>query len=232
MRRTAALASALLAAAAAASGAVQTVTIGDLYAGGTVNLAPADTLEVRLSPGSSGCVWGVAFNEPGVLALDPEAAAPPVFRFKAVTTGSVSLGLACRRASEPKAPPSGLFRVLVAVKGSVAARGLILEEPDNGSHIFLTQGDSIQVRLPSNPTTGYSWTVVANAPSVLAVVGEPKFEPAAKPLPGAPGMQSFAFRVVAGGGAFLELVYARSFEKDSPPARRWGIFIASAATGP
>ena len=40
-----------IAGATTAAAAVQTVTIGDLYAGGTVNLAPADTLEVRLSPG-------------------------------------------------------------------------------------------------------------------------------------------------------------------------------------
>jgi predicted secreted protein len=235
MRRIATLAAAALAAGGAASGAVQTLTIGDLYAGGTVNLAPADTLEVRLSPGPSGCSWGVAFNDAAILKPDAGTAPPggvPVFRFKAVAAGTESLGLACRKPSDPKAQPGGLFRVLVAVKESIAPRGLILEEPDNGSHIFLMQGDSIQVRLPSNPTTGYSWTVSSNAPSVLAAVGEPKFEPAAKPLPGAAGTQTFPFRVVGGGGAFLELVYARPFEKDVASARRWGLFVAAAATGP
>ena len=233
MRRIGALAAALLAAAGAASGAVQMVAIGDLYDGGTVTIAQADTLEVRLSPGPSGCSWGVAFNDSTILRSDAEAApGASVFRFKAVTTGSVSLGLACRKPTDPKAQPGGLFRVLVAVKESIAPRGLILEEPDNGSDIFLTQGDAVQVRLPSNPTTGYSWTVAANAPSVLAAVGEPKFEPAAKPLPGAAGTQTFAFRVVGGGAAFLELVYARPFEKDLAPARRWGIFVATAAVGP
>ncbi len=233
MTRVAALAAALIAASAAASGAVQTVAIGDLYAGGTVNLAPADTLEVRLPPGPSGCAWGVVFNDPAILGPDT-AAAPgaPIFRFKAVTTGSASLGLACRTPSDPKAQPGGLFRVLVTVKESVGPRGLILEEPDNGSHIFLTQGDAIQVRLPSTPSTGFSWALASNAPSVVAPVGEPKFEPADKPRPGAAGTQSFAFRVVGGGGAFLELVYARPSEKGAAPARRWGIFIAAAATGP
>ena len=45
-----------------------------------------------------------------------------------------------------------------------------------------------------------------------AAPGEPKFEPADKPKPGAAGTQAFSFRVVGGGGAFLELVYA-------PPVR-------------
>jgi predicted secreted protein len=216
-----------------AAASVQTVTIGDLYAGGTVNLAPADTLEVRLSPGPGGCAWVVAFNDPAI--LKPQAASAPgasPFRFQAVTVGSESLGLACRNPSEPKAQPAGLFRVLVTVKDSVAPRGFILEEPDNGSDIFLAQGDAIQVRLNSNPSTGYAWTVASNAPSVLQPAGEPKFEPADKPKPGAAGTQTFSFRVVGGGGVFLELVYARPSEKDTPPARRWGIFIAAAATGP
>ena len=233
MRRIVVLvAASALAGAGAASGAVQTVTIGDLYAGGTVNLAPSDTLEVRLSPGPNGCAWGVAFNDPAV--LKPEAPAPgaSAFRFQAAAAGTESLGLACRRAADPKAPPAGLFRVLVTVKDNVAPRGFILEEPDNGSNIFLVQGEAVQVRLNSNPSTGYAWTVASNAPSVLAPAGEPKYEPAEKPKPGAAGTQAFSFRVVGGGGVFLELVYARASEKDAPPARRWGIFIAAAATGP
>jgi len=233
LRRLAVVAAAALALAGVASAAVQTVTIGDLYAGGTVNLAPADTLEVRLSPGPNGCAWGMAFNDPAI--LKPEAAAAPLassFRFQAVTAGSESLGFACRKPSDPKAQPAGLFRVLVTVKDNVAPRGFILEEPDNGSDIFLVQGDAVQVRLNSNPSTGYAWTVASNAPSVLQPAGEPKFEPADKPKPGAAGTQAFSFRVVGGGGVFLELVYGRPSEKDTPPARRWGIFIAAAATGP
>ncbi len=149
-----------------------------------------------------------------------------------MTAGTESLGLACRMPSDPKAQPAGLFRILVTVKDSVAPRGFVVEEPDNGSDIFLVQGDALQVRLSSNPSTGYAWTVASNAPSVLQPAGEAKFEPADKPKPGAAGTQSFAFRVVGGGGVFLELVYARASEKDAPPARRWGIFVAAAATGP
>lgn len=231
MRRVSALAAAAFAIAGAAWASVQTVTIGDLYAGGTVNLAPSDTLEVRLSPDPTGCAWAVAFNDSSI--LKPAAAAPgaTAFRFQAVAVGSESLGLACRNPADMKAQPAGLFRVLVTVKDSVEPRGLILEEPDNGSDIFLAQGDAIQVRLNSNPSTGYAWTVASIAPSVLAA-GQPKFEPAEKPKPGAPGTQVFPFRVVGGGGVFLELVYARPSEKETPPARRWGIFIATAATGP
>jgi inhibitor of cysteine peptidase len=191
---------------------------------------------VRLAASASGCAWGHAFGDAAV--LKPESGAPPAspapsaFRYKAVTTGSASLGLACLKAADPQAPPGGLFRVLVVVKDSALPRGLILEEPDNGSDIFLAQGEVLQVRLPSNPSTGYTWMIAGNAPSVLRPAGEAKFDPPAKPLPGAPGTQTFEFRVIGGGGVFLDLVYRRPSEKDAPPARRWGVFVAAAAVGP
>jgi inhibitor of cysteine peptidase len=227
------LATALLCAAGAASAAIQTVAIGDLYDGGTVNLAPGDTLEVRLAAGANGCAWSPAFGDPAVLKLEsgPEPA-PGVFRYKAVTTGSASVGLACLKATDPQAPPGGLFRVLAVVKESVLPRGLILEQPDSGSDIFLAQGDQLLVRLPANPSTGYSWVLAGNAPSVLRPVGEPKYEGPAKAMPGAGGTQTFEFRVVGGGGAFLDFVYRRPSEKDAPAARRWGVFVAAAAVGP
>jgi predicted secreted protein len=225
------LASGLLAAAAAASGAIQTVTIGDMYDGGTVNLAPGDTLEIRFGGCPSDCAWATAFSDAAILKPVGDAGKPgsSVFRFQAVTAGTSSLGLACRKPAEPKAPPGGLFRVLVVVKDQVLPRGFLLEEPDDASDIFLTQGDAIQVKLPANPSTGYSWSVVSNAPGVLQPLGDPKFEPAAKPMPGAGGSQTFGFRVVAGGSAFLELVYRRPSEADVPPARRWGIFLVAAS---
>jgi inhibitor of cysteine peptidase len=220
-------------AAAPAGAAIQTVVIGDLYDGGTVNLAPGDTLEIRLAAGASGCAWGQGFGDASVLKPEADAApATPVFRYKAVTAGSASLGLACLKAGDPRAPAGGLFRVQVVVKDSVLPRGLLLEQPDNGSDIFLAQGDALQVRLPSNPSTGYSWAIASNAPSVLAQVGEPKFDAPAKPMPGAAGTVTFEFRVVGGGGVFLDFVYRRPSDKDAPPARRWGVFVAAAAVGP
>ncbi|HTY40245.1 MAG TPA: protease inhibitor I42 family protein [Thermoanaerobaculia bacterium] len=218
------------AAAAAARAAIQTVVIGDLYDGGTVNLGPGDTLEIRLSPGQ-GCAWRPAFDDPNVLKPDPEAPAG-TFRYKTLTAGSVSLGLACLSAADPQAPAGGLFRVQVVVKDTALPRGLLLEAPDSGSDIFMAQGELLQVRLPSTPSTGFGWFVSVNAPSVLRPLGEPRYEPPGKGAAGAAGTQTFEFRVAGGGGAFLELVYRRPFEKDAPPARRWSVFVAAAAVGP
>ncbi len=222
----------LLSAAAPGRAAIQTFVIDDLYDGGTINVAVGDTVEVRLAAPASGCAWAPAFGDASVMKPDGAPASAGVFRYRAVTSGSTSVGLACLKAADAQAPAGGLFRVQAVVKESLFPRGIVLEAPDSGSDIFLTQGDVLQVRLPSTPSTGYSWTVAGNAPSVLRAVGEARYEPPAKGGAGAAGTQTFEFRVVAGGGAFLDLVYRRPFEKDVAPARRWGVFVAAAAISP
>ncbi len=218
-------------AAAAALSAAEVVTIGPVYDGGVVNLAPGDELVVRLpADPQSGEAWELAMNDPAILRSQVEAAG--VFRFKAVATGSSSVGVACLRTADRAAPPGRLFRVLAVVKSAAPRRALILEEPDNGSEIFLTQGERVSVRLPSSPATGFGWTVARNAPSVLQPIGDPRFEPPGKAIPGAGGYQVFEFRVVAGGASALSLVYRRPFEKDQPPARTWSIFLSCAAAAP
>ena len=232
-RRAVLFAPLLFAAAGAATGAIQTLTVGDLYDGGTVQMAAGDALEVHPSSNPAAtCAWDVAFGDPSILKPEGAGSGPAVFRFRAVTPGSVSLGLACRTPSEPKAPPGGLFRILVVIKDAIAPRSLILELPDSGSRIFLTQGDRIAVRLPSNPSTGFSWAIAANAPSVLQPAGDSTYEAPDKPVAGAAGFQTFEFRVAGGGAVSLELVYRKPSDKDAPPTRRWGIFIGAAGLAP
>lgn len=235
-------AAASLAATGAALGAGRVLTIGELYDGGVVNLAPGDELVVRLSSDpASGEAWDVALNDAAVLkrvgepakerpaaAEAPGATGAREFRFRAIATGSSSLGLACQRPADPASAPSRLFRVLVVVKDDVPRRALTLGEPDDGSTIFLTQGERLVVRLPSNPATGYAWSVARNSAAVLQPAGDPRFEPSQNAKPGTGGYQVFEFRVVAGGASSLALVYRRPFEKDQPPNRTWGIFLAAA----
>jgi predicted secreted protein len=222
----------LLAGMRPAAASIQTVTIGELYDGGTVNLSSGDTLEVRLASGPGGCTWRPAFGDAAVMKPEGEAPTGPPFRYKALTAGSTSLGFACLSPADPQAPAGGLFRVQVLVKDSLLPRGILLEAPDSGSNIFLAQGEVLQVKLPSTPSTGFSWAVVSNSPTVLRPAGEPKYDPPGKGAVGAAGTQTFEFRVVGGGGSFLELVYRRPSDKDAAPARRWGVFVAAAAVGP
>jgi inhibitor of cysteine peptidase len=232
---------ALMAAAGSARGAARTVTMGYSYDGGLVNLAVGDELEVRVgsTPGT-GYAWGVAMNDPAVLepvgkpidekSLDARPGSPGsrVFRFRAAKAGSSSLGLVYERPWEKNTAPARLFRVLAVVEPSVSGKPLALSESDAGSKVFLLQGETLSVRLPSNSSAGYGWAVTRTVTSILKPEGEPRLEAPATATPGAPGFQVFEFTVAGAGSAALELSYRRPSEKDQPAAKTWTIFVAAA----
>ena len=90
-------------------------------------------------------------------------------------------------------------------------------DKDNNGKASLRQGDMLNVRLESNPTTGYTWQVTKNNKKALKPIGEPAFEPPKtnKNLVGAPGHQKFVFKAIAPGTVALQLTYLRPWEK--PP---------------
>ena len=230
-----------MAAAAGPQAAARTVSIGYSYDGGQVNLAVGDELELRVgsTPGT-GYAWAVAMNDTAVLepvgkpvdekSTDARPGSPGsrVFRFRAARAGSSSLGLVYERPWEKNTAPARLFRVVAVVAASVSGRPVVLSEADTGSKVFLLQGEALSVRLPSDPSSGYGWSVTRTVTSILKPEGEPKPEPPADAAPGAMGFQIFEFTVAGPGSAPLELSYRRPSDKDKPAVRTWTIFVAAA----
>lgn len=227
--------------AAGADVVLRTVTIGDAFDGGMVHLTTGETLVVRLpsNPGT-GYSWSVQWNDAAILqprgepVLEkPEAGlggAPgaQVFRFRALRAGSTGLAFAYHRPWEKKEAPARLYRVTVVVTPTISRQALRLTLAEAGSKIYLAQGQTFTVKLPSTPSTGYSWAVTRIAPSVLEAAGPPKSEKPAEARPGAQGAQNFTFRVAGEGAAVLELAYRRPGEKDKPPVKTFRILIAAA----
>jgi inhibitor of cysteine peptidase len=102
---------------------------------------------------------------------------------------------------------------------------LVTEEFD-GRVIDATTGQTITVSLKSNPSTGYTWEVVALDENVLQALGEPEFTPDSQ-LVGAPGRQSLQFKVVGAGETDLKLVYHRPFEKDKVPESTFSVKVSA-----
>lgn len=104
---------------------------------------------------------------------------------------------------------------LPAVAGTVS--GNVATDPSQT--VIVAKGSEFLVALPSNPTTGYSWTVrVSNA--VLESEGSAyQAHPAAPGMMGSGGQQVFAIEAVAAGTATLTFSYARPFEKGKPAAK-------------
>jgi predicted secreted protein len=86
--------------------------------------------------------------------------------------------------------------------------------PTEGSTVSATVGSPFVVRLASNPTTGYSWSVKTNPPGITflkSTYEEPKTDKA-----GAPGQQLLTFKPTRAGTSKLVLIYDRPFAPTEP----------------
>jgi len=94
----------------------------------------------------------------------------------------------------------------------------VLDEDDNGRTITMDIGNTLIVRLPGNPTTGYLWECTQSlTEGILQPVGEVEFqsEPAPSGMVGASGVFIFRFRIIASGTIPLQLVYHRPWEEEA-----------------
>ena len=91
----------------------------------------------------------------------------------------------------------------------------------NGSAVTVGAGDTVVVRLPENPTTGYRWHVTGGgAPS-----GD-DFTPASGGAAGAAGERVFRFTARASGAMSLELQLRREWESGAMPESRFVVTIS------
>jgi len=95
----------------------------------------------------------------------------------------------------------------------------------NGRQIELTNGQTFNVTLETNPSTGYSWQVVELNNNILHQIGETETEPniTQKNMVGVPVMHTFQFQVINTGQTTLSIVYHRIWEKDVAPVNTFSI---------
>ncbi len=97
----------------------------------------------------------------------------------------------------------------------------------NGWQIELTKGQTFNVTLEANPSTGYSWEVVELNNNILRQIGEPEYRQisniTSEPMAGVPELQIFRFEAIDTGRTTLGLVYRRLWEKDVPPQNNFSI---------
>jgi inhibitor of cysteine peptidase len=105
-------------------------------------------------------------------------------------------------------------------KADASSGPVRLSEADNGRTISVKAGDSIQVILGGNPTTGYSWTTsLGDADkAVLQQQGDAVYaqQSTAPSIVGAGGTFTFTFKAAAAGQVVLKFDYSRPFESGQP----------------
>jgi inhibitor of cysteine peptidase len=96
-----------------------------------------------------------------------------------------------------------------------------------GDELRLQPGQSAQVTLPENPSTGYSWSMDAGKSVGLDLVSivDDGHAPGAN-LPGAPGTHRWTIRGLSVGHAAVEFAYRRPWEPAPVETRRVEVVIS------
>ena len=155
------------------------------------------------------------------------------FRYLVKAPGKTELVFGYSRPWEPQTvPPAQLFNVKInaeAAKAEAAktdgakatAKKIELGDGDNGGTIHVRPGDTVQIKLRSNPTTGYSWALTGKLDEkVLKSNGnEYKVNDHPEGMVGVGGNDTWTFQALAAGKTEIVLGYARPWEKDKEPAK-------------
>ena len=95
---------------------------------------------------------------------------------------------------------------------------------DAGKTVSLSVGDTLEVTLEGNPTTGYNWAATSLDTSILKQVGEPAFTPSSTAI-GAGGQVTLRFEAVGSGQTTLQLDYHRSWETGVAPLQTYQVTV-------
>ena len=100
-----------------------------------------------------------------------------------------------------------------------------LSDADAGASVELRVGDVLEVTLPGNPTTGYTWEVDTGDAAILRPSGEAEFQSEGTAVVGGGGALTLRFEAVAAGQTPLKLVYHRPFETGVAPAQTFEVSV-------
>jgi inhibitor of cysteine peptidase len=125
----------------------------------------------------------------------------------------------------------GLILVAGLAVGAGAActggnNNLNVDASYSGKQVELSVGQSLVVTLDSNASTGYSWSLSRNSDdSVLNNTGNEYVAPQTA-LVGASGKEELTFKALKKGTSSISMVYSRSWETDTPPAKTFDLTVA------
>jgi inhibitor of cysteine peptidase len=97
-------------------------------------------------------------------------------------------------------------------------------ESANGTTVDLVMGQTLEVSLPANPTTGFDWAYGTPVPSQLTTVSDSYETTAPAGVVGAGGVHTFVLKATTDGTATVRLGYARPWES-VPPEKTFDLTV-------
>jgi len=123
----------------------------------------------------------------------------------------------------------GFLLILTLTQRNQAAEVDLDGHDGRRGNVRLKIGDTLQVTLPSNPTTGYTWTDDWSCNGILKSRGEKQYQPfkREKHLVGGGGVEIFKYLVIGRGTTTLSFSYVRPWERAVSPMgmATWKIIV-------
>jgi inhibitor of cysteine peptidase len=102
--------------------------------------------------------------------------------------------------------------------GPLVERARHLSPSDDGRAIALLVGEKLTVTLPSNPATGYCWTLASLDRAVLGFLGHSHWKELPPPAAEDGGREVWELRALSPGRTALAMEYRRPWENGTPHA--------------
>jgi len=114
-----------------------------------------------------------------------------------------------------------VLTLLATLGGTIPAAALAPHSPvftDERQPVVVQAGDEFFIALPSNRTTGYTWTQAIGDEKIVAYEGN-VYQPPSPGLAGQGGQQIFIYHANRSGTTAIHFSYARPFEPGQAPAK-------------
>jgi predicted secreted protein len=125
----------------------------------------------------------------------------------------------------------GFVLLMVATLGVTFARADVahaqphvvsIAEGQNGTTTTISKDQILQIRLPAQAGTGYSWTLAADPTALLKLA---RSDTTSADRPGGPQTQFFVLQPTNTGAGDVVINYSRPWEKDNPPVRTFVLHV-------
>jgi inhibitor of cysteine peptidase len=117
---------------------------------------------------------------------------------------------------------------IACIPQTVSAENKVVTDADKGGEVHLKVGDTLEVRLKANPTTGFMWFIHKESTPLLKLVHQTMTEPtdqSAGQNVGRPVFQVYNFEPRRAGDGVLKLHYVRSWEAPKPAEEQFTIHV-------